>query len=217
MAERLDTADDYGRSEGCFIDHRSPPFCFEDYVAGLQETKEPVDANGLISVSDLQPGILPNPTIRIDDLDQTDTEESILLELQSDPMSQQRSNYLRNVSDLLHRCYVPLEVVQLDSDPDIDVADYLSIVSDRSNPDLVKQWLPFCPIRHDKGEGLDYPPHSNRFRCLLLRELEIERITVPEAALNICQLIETDLKAEFDVKLPRNGNVSHEVPRTIRH
>jgi hypothetical protein len=52
--DAYESADAYGRNEGCFLNHRGPPFSVRDHIGGIQHTFPPEDFQDLISQSGLE-------------------------------------------------------------------------------------------------------------------------------------------------------------------
>ena len=82
----------------------------------------------------------------------------------------------------LRELNLPLELVELDSDLQADMGSYREEINSRYSCDLSSQWLPMSSVRVDKNEGLSFPASFEKFRSLLLREIELEGIPTPDPA-----------------------------------
>lgn len=178
-----ETADVYGRREECFRDFRGKPFRFQDCVQDIQLLSDPADAQGLILQPGLQSARLPNPSIDPDTFDCVDANARALEYCGSPERCTEEFSPFFSTTALLKDLQLPLELVDLDSNPADDLREYLNTVHERSYCNAFEQWLPLSPTRDDKGEGLMFPPKSGKLHSLLLRELDCERICVTQEAL----------------------------------
>lgn len=177
------SADVYGRREECFHDFQDKPFRFQDCVEGIQLLSDPVDAQGLILQPGLQTARLPNPSIGPDTFDCEDTNTRALEYCGSPEKCTGEFSPFFSITALLEDLQLPLELIELDSNPADDMREYLNTVYARSSCDPFEQWLPLSPTRDDKDEGLLFPPKLGRLRSLLLRELDCESISITQEAL----------------------------------
>lgn len=176
--DRHDTADAYGREEGCFQDYRKGPFCFQNYIADFQDTCEPVDAQGLVTQFGLQPALLPNPSIEVGEIELEGADDAIMESKEIPASSAIQTPSFWASTSFYKELQLPLEVPDLGSDPKEDLKDYLHAVARRLSSNVFDQWLPLSPTRDSKDEGLSLPPRSDRLHALLERELNTERISV---------------------------------------
>lgn len=195
-----DTAAVYGRREGCFRDFQKKPFRFHDCAKGVRLLSDLVDSHGLIPQSGLQSTRLPNPSIDFDTFDFFPDTERRVHELCGSPQrcTQELSPFFSTTA-ILKDLRLPLELIELSSDPVYDMSEYLNTVHAASFCNAFDQWLPLSPTREDKNEGLSFPPNSGRLRSMLLRELDRERVSAAQGALDLEREAQDSELEPFDV------------------
>ncbi len=170
-----DTADAYGRREGCFLDSQQQ--LFSDCLRGIQETYHNNDEESTLHQPKLRAARLPIPTIKPDGF--KTSEESIDLlnaVIEPDPEIGTTEFPICSTTSLLRDLQLPLEVIDLGPDPIQDLKEYTNIVNSRLYPNALQQWLPISPTDDERDEGMCFPMETAKLRSLLVRELELERI-----------------------------------------
>lgn len=177
--EYEETADAYARHEGCFQSHQRRPFRFRDAIKDMRLSLQPTDAHGLVHQSGLNAVCLPDPVIDTDEFYLASTEQA--LDSSCDPIDQTSRFFL--LADHLKELQLPLELVQLDSDPAEDETEYLETIISRRTCNMSQQWLPLTPMNDRWDEGLQFPPGSGKLHSLLLREIDREKVSVSQQSL----------------------------------
>ena len=202
-----ETPDGYGRREECFRDFQANPFRFQDCVEGIQLLSDPVDAQGLILQPGLQTARLPNPSIEPDTLDCADTDTRALEYCGSPERCTGEVSPFFSITALLKDLQLPLELIELDSNPADDMREYLNTVYARLSCNPFEQWLPLSPTRDGKDEGLLFPPKSGRLRSLLLRELDCESVSITWEALALEREAQAPELADQDLSSIMSSNI----------
>jgi hypothetical protein len=184
-ATRSDAAAVYGRRERCFQDFQKKPFRFRDCARGVQLLSDLVDTHGLIHQSGLPSARLPNPSVDFDTFDFPETEHKGHELCDSPQRCFPAHSPFFSTTAILQDLHLPLELIELSSDPVGDMSEYLNTVHAAYFCNAFDQWLPLSPTREDKNEGLSFPPNSGRLRSMLLRELDRERISATQGALDL--------------------------------
>lgn len=173
-----ETADEYGRREKCFYNHRRAPFRFKDSVRFIQKTSKSARSDELIH----QDGLVDMPL---------PYSETCLDSEQLDPPPSGRyliSNQDELPSNLWHLpfhlkgLHLPKETLDLGFDITQEIRQYTLDIHLKRNCTLASVWLPLCSTDVEKDEGLAFPSSSSRWQSLALRELESEAIDVSEEA-----------------------------------
>ncbi|KAL7819856.1 hypothetical protein V8C26DRAFT_419515 [Trichoderma gracile] len=171
--ERIETADEYGRREKCFINHRRHPFTFQSHLSSIQSTKEAVEKDGLVAQAGLRTAALPKPQSTEEILEQDECHSNDLERFLEESPSKPSLSYSGNpLTDL----YLPVGELDLGSCPEKDLQGYLQ-----------QQWLPLSQIRTERDEGLDFPHELERLWAQLHREYDVDRPILSEAAANLYQ------------------------------
>lgn len=168
------SAQTYGRNEGCLVDYCGPPFRFQDHLRLIQDTYSPTVSHDLISQSGLEALDLSDYVIDPSKFDAGQT-----LDLCASYDINQNADI---PSSLTKQVPLPLETPMLKSDPADDLRLYLRDVQRTRSCDMVDQWLPLSPTRDKRDEGLVFPESTSRFRLLLYRELDRESISTSRGA-----------------------------------
>lgn len=207
--ERTETADEYGRRENCFINHRRHPFTSQTYIEDLKRTKETTEADGLVAEPGLQTAVLPNAQLPEEVFDEHQHHRKNLEKFLQDtpgPFS------LSTNGPLTQELLIPVEELDLGYCLDHDVQDYLRLVSAKRHGNPLKQWLPLISTRSKRDEGLDFPPDINRLWALLHREIARDRPIISDTAANLVRqqhkLLSTSEYQELLRKQARIGLVS---------
>ncbi|PTB76294.1 hypothetical protein M440DRAFT_1377260 [Trichoderma longibrachiatum ATCC 18648] len=177
--ERIETADEYGRREKCFTNHRRHPFTFSSHIPGIKSTKQDVEKDGLVAQQGLRTAALPNPQSTEDILDQDQCHSEHLERfLQESPLEPSLAFSSNAFKDL----YVPVDELDLGSCPEKDLQEYLQEVRTRRNRNPSEEWLPLIHTRTVRDEGLSFPPEMNRLWAQLNGELEVDKPVLSDAA-----------------------------------
>lgn len=208
-----ESADSYGRFEGCFRDHRDRPFRFKDQIRSIRHACEETDAQGLVVQTGLVAASLPNSTINLD--------AGAIPDLYAFYESSYDSNIgLKSAepwypSSWAQELQLPLETPVLATNPADDVRLYLAAVKEKQSSDIIDKWLPLSTTRDDKDEGLAFPQSSARFQSLLYREFDHECVSTSKDALvlveevqNICRPLTPEDRLPPFHKLYVSGRVS---------
>lgn len=182
-----ESADAYGRYEGCFLDHRGRPFRFQDHISVIQNTCSPTATQDLTFRSGLEALDLPNPIIDPATFD-TSSVSQICSRYDPDqaaetpPKPQGPWFSLLSADQLL-----PLEVPILKSDPADDLRLYLHDIQEKRSCNMADQWLPLSPTRDAMDEGLLFPEGTYRLQGLLYREIDRECMSTSRGALALVE------------------------------
>lgn len=180
--ERTETADEYGRREKCFRNHRRHPFTFQSHVTDIQSTRETTEADGIVSQLGLKMVPLPNPQLTGDVFDQHQHHRENLEKLLHDSPSKISLSATNNFTKEL---LFPVGELDLGSCHESDVQEYLRQVHTKRYSDPFKQWIPFACTRPDRDESLSFPPGLTLLWKLIHRELDTDNPTVSEDAVNL--------------------------------
>lgn len=189
---QAETADEYGRREDCFRDYRQHPFTFESHLADLQSTKEATERDGLVSQPGLKTGVLPNPQIAEEVLDQHQRHRKNAERLLHDsPPGLTLPAAKLHIKELL----VPVEDLDLGFCPERDLQKYSSQVLAKRYGNPFKQWLPLASMRRERDETLDFPPVLNSLRAQILRKIEIDKPTISDVAAELVRNVDKSITA----------------------
>ncbi|KAH0526628.1 hypothetical protein TsFJ059_009929 [Trichoderma semiorbis] len=180
--ERTETADEYGRREKCFRNHRRHPFTFQSHVTDIQSTRETAEADGFVSQLGLKMVPLPNPQLTGDVFDQHQHHRENLEKLLHDSPSRISLSAPNNFTKEL---LFPVGELDLGSCHENDVQEYLRQVHTKRYSDPFKQWIPLAYTRPDRDESLSFPPGLTLLWELLHRELDTDKPTLSEDAVNL--------------------------------
>ena len=173
-ANEAETADQYGRLECCFSDHRKPPFCFHHHLPDLRQSAWLGGQNCLIDEPGLTTSHLRVSETQFDSIDDFPdiSDYSSLLETHSSSTSSSLLN-----TTVIQDLKLPAEELVLPSNPKLDLSNYYHDIAATRELRLSDQWLPLCRLQDEKDEGLQFPLKSGRLRLLLLRELDRETVS----------------------------------------
>ncbi|PTB66903.1 hypothetical protein BBK36DRAFT_160476 [Trichoderma citrinoviride] len=177
--ERIETADEYGRREKCFINHRRHPYTFQSHIPSIQSTKQVTGKDGLVAQHGLRIAALPNPRLCEDIFDQDQCHSKDLERFLQDSPSKLSLSYS---GDLLKDLYVPVDELDLGSSPENDLQEYLQDVRAKRNRNPFRQWLPLAHTRTERDEGFNFPPEMERLWAQLNRELDVDKPVLSDAA-----------------------------------
>ncbi|KAL7960363.1 hypothetical protein V8C34DRAFT_276953 [Trichoderma compactum] len=180
--ERTETADEYGRRENCFRNHRRHPFTFHSHVTDIQNTKETAEKDGFVSLPGLKMVPLPNPQLTGDVFDQRQHHRENLEKLLHDSPSKIS---LSATNSFTKELSFPVGELDLGSCHESDLQEYLRQVHTKRYSDPFKQWIPFACTRPDRDESLTFPPGLTWLWELLHRELDKDQPILSEAATNL--------------------------------
>ncbi|KAM6486021.1 hypothetical protein HDV62DRAFT_265709 [Trichoderma sp. SZMC 28011] len=180
--ERTETADEYGRREKCFRNHRRHPFTFQSHVTDIQSTRETTEADGFVSQLGLKMVPLPNPQLTGDVFDQHQHHRENLEKLLHDSPSRIS---LSATNEFTKELFLPVGELDLGSCHESDVQEYLRQVNTKRYSDPFKQWIPFTCTRPDRDESLNFPPGLTLLWKLLHRELDADKPTLSKDAVNL--------------------------------
>ncbi|KAJ4855020.1 uncharacterized protein T069G_10578 [Trichoderma breve] len=180
--ERTETADEYGRREKCFRNHRRHPFTFQSHVTDIQSTRETTEADGFVSQPGLKMVPLPNPQLTGEVFDQHQHHRENLEKLLHDSPSKISLSATNNFTKEL---FLPVGELDLGSCHESDVREYLRQVHTKRYSDPLKQWIPFTCTRPDRDESLKFPPGLTLLWKLLHRELDTDKPTLSKDAVNL--------------------------------
>jgi hypothetical protein len=169
-SNELETADEYGRYEGCFRDHRAAPFRLSYHLPHLQQTLLPKDADGFVRQECLHRGRITAQPV----------------DFRQDCIAYSSNIFLCSLSESVNNLeplWLPLSTKRLKltsddldigSDPSVDYKYHLRGIAAKCSTDLRNQWLPLISVRTDNDEGLEFPPNAARLRLLMQREVDRE-------------------------------------------
>ncbi|KAK4085199.1 uncharacterized protein Triagg1_189 [Trichoderma aggressivum f. europaeum] len=180
--ERTETADEYGRRENCFKNHRRHPFTFQSHVTDIQSARETAEKDGFVSQPGLKMVPLPNPQLTGDVFDQHQHHRENLEKLLHDSPSKIS---LSASNSLTKELLFPVGELDLGSCHESDLQEYLDQVHTKRYSDPFKQWIPFACTRPDKDESISFPPGLTWLWELLHRELDKDAPDLSEAAANL--------------------------------
>lgn len=190
--EQVETADEYGRREDCFRDYRQYPFIFQSNLLDLQSTKEATETDGLVSQLGLKAGVLPNPHIAEDVLDQHQRHRKNAERLLHD--SPPRLS-LPVANSHIKECLIPVDDLDLGSCLESDLQDYLCLVWAKRYGNPFEQWLPLASTRPERDESLDFPPTLNRLWAQIYREFEIDKPEITAVAADLAREVDRSITA----------------------
>ncbi|KAL7911884.1 hypothetical protein GGI35DRAFT_491975 [Trichoderma velutinum] len=180
--ERTETADEYGRRENCFRNHRRHPLTFQSLVTDIQNTREAAEKDGFVAQPGLKMVPLPSPQLTGDVFDQYQHyRENLETFLHDSPSKTSLSAANNFTKELL----IPVEELDLGSCPEGDLQEYIRQVHTKRYSDPFKQWLPFAYTRPDRDESLSFPPGLTRLWGLLHREFDMDETLLSDAAANL--------------------------------
>ncbi|KAL7924318.1 hypothetical protein ACQKWADRAFT_286436 [Trichoderma austrokoningii] len=203
--EQAETADEYGRREDCFRNHRQHPFTFQSFLTDLQSTKEATERDGLVPQLGLKTGVLPNPQIAEEVLDQHQRHrENAKRLLRDSPPGFILPAAKSHIKELL----VPVDDLDLGSCPKHDLEKYICPVLAKRYDNPFKQWLPLASMRRERDETLDFPPVLNRLRAQILRKIEIDKPAISDAAAELVRNVDKSITAsEFQDLIKRQTEI----------
>lgn len=189
---QAETADEYGRREGCLRNYRQHPFTFQSYLTDLQSTKEATERDGLVSQPGLKAGVLPNPQIAEEVLDQHQRHRKNAERLLHDsPPGFSLPAANSHIKELL----IPVDDLDLGSCLQHDLQDYLRPVWAKRYGNPLEQWLPLASTRPERDESLDFPPVLDRLRAQIHREIETDKPIISDVAAELVQKVDNSLTA----------------------
>lgn len=166
-----ESAAEYGRHEGCFVDHQLGPFSAKHLLA--RECNDEAQTESLlISAADLRPANLPQPRICYDVWDDADDTSHIYL-TESPTVD---LPLLWNPLSTCQELKLPCNEIDLGTDSVRDTEILKRDLEFWTHIDISKAWLPFCGTKPGSDGGLSFPSSSERLRQLLIRELDRETI-----------------------------------------
>lgn len=189
---QAESADEYGRREDCFRNYRDHPFTFQSYLTDLQNTKEVTERNGLVSQPGLKAGVLPNPQIAEEVLDQDQHHRMNAERLLRDSPP---GYGIPAASSHIKKLFVPVEDLDLGSCPKHDLQDYLCPVWAKRYDNPFQQWLPLATTRTDRDESLHFPPVLSRLQSQICREIEIDKPMISDAAAELVRKVDKPITA----------------------
>ncbi|KAM0463082.1 hypothetical protein ACHAPV_003208 [Trichoderma viride] len=189
---QAETADEYGRRKDCFRNYREHPFTFQSYLTDLQSTKEVTGRDGLVSQPGLKAGVLPNPQIAAELLDQDQHHRKNAERLLYDSPP---SYFLPAANSHIKELFVPVEDLDLGSCPKHDLQNYLCPVWAKRYDNPFEQWLPLASTRTDRDESLDFPPVLSRLRAQICREIETDKPIISDAAAELVRKVDKPITA----------------------
>lgn len=196
-----ETADEYGRREGCFRNYREHPFTFQSYLTDLQSTKEATEKDGLVPQPGLKAGVLPNPQIAEEVLDQDEHHRKNAERLLCDSTP---GYFLSATNSRIKQLFIPVKDLDLGSCPRRDLQNYLSSVWAKRYDSPFQQWLPLASTRTDRDESLEFPSLLNRLRAQICREIEIDRPIVSDVAAELVRHVgEPTAASEYQHSIKR--------------
>jgi hypothetical protein len=166
-----ESAAEYGRYEGCFVDHQLEPFSVKYLLARECNDEAPTESL-LMSGADLRPAKLPQPKIRYDVWENADAVSQIYLT--ESPTA--KLPLLWNPLAMCQELKLPCSEIDLGSDCVHDTETLKRDLAIWTRIDISKAWLPLCGTKPGSDGGLSFPSSSERLRQLLIRELERETI-----------------------------------------
>lgn len=163
----------YGQREGCFSNHREPPFDFSTCTTLLPAYPQKTNANGLISQDGLRLATLPRPKIdlELDSLDLNNGHKKYVI-----PSCDSLGPIAYDGIGISDQRGSALELPLLTSNAKIDLRNYLDEVQSKRCADIEGIWLPLISLAVEKDEGLEFPKYSERVQLLMQREVENETI-----------------------------------------
>ncbi|PNP59284.1 hypothetical protein THARTR1_01030 [Trichoderma harzianum] len=180
--ERTETADEYGRRENCFRNHRRHPFTFQSHVTDIQSTKETAEKDGFVSQPGLKMVPLPNPQLAGDVFDQHQHHRENLEKLLHDSPSKISVSATKIFTKEL---LFPVGELDLGSSHENDLQEYLRQVDTKRYSDPFKQWIPFACTRPDRDESLSFPPGLTWLWEILHRELDTDKPELSDPATDL--------------------------------
>lgn len=166
----------YGHSVGCFRDYlRYYPSSLLDGLEAHPSSTEHKDIYGLIHQDGLPQLTIPKFRIEHDETVPDSTRRYPIADLATEEGSSASSPQLFRTLEL-RNLHLPLELIQLETDPQADLKTYREQIHRQQSCDLTSHWLPLCSVRTDRDEGVTFPPRYERFRSLLLKELNNEKL-----------------------------------------
>jgi hypothetical protein len=164
-----ETADEYGRAEGCFVDHHAAPFDPDYLLSRMRSPSGPVKTPAIIPQAGLRSAKLPHTTFQPDVLEFSEQHLQVLLGSRSPAP-------LWHPLSTPHSLKLPIEEIALGAEPHADVKAHKEELGKWDGLDLTSIWLPLAPTRAHSEEGLHFGRNHERKRGLLIRELERETI-----------------------------------------
>ncbi|EHK49794.1 hypothetical protein TRIATDRAFT_162407, partial [Trichoderma atroviride IMI 206040] len=189
---QAETPDEYGRREDCFRNSRQHPFTFQSYLTDLQSTKEATERDGLVSQPGLKAGVLPNPQIAEEVLDQ---DQHHRLNAENLLRNSPPAYFLPSASSHIKELFIPVEDLDLGSCPKHDLQDYICPVLAKRYDNPFEQWLPLASTRTDRDESLGFPPVLNRLWAQICREIETDKPITSDAAAELVRKIDKPITA----------------------
>lgn len=178
-----ETADEYGRAEDCFVDFRAAPFHPSLLLARMQPSARAAKDPVIIPQAGLRSAKLPHTSIQPDVLDYPQAAMGALLGYRQTCAIAP----LQHPVSMLHRLMLPLDDIDVGSDPFSDMEAYREALSKWYNPDLGSIWLPIVSIDRRSEEGLHFSELCEKKRGLLVRELERESVHVSNSQQKLCE------------------------------
>ncbi|KAL6690010.1 hypothetical protein J3F84DRAFT_405432 [Trichoderma pleuroticola] len=180
--ERTETADEYGRRENCFRNHRRHPFTFQSHMTDIQSTKETAEKDGFVSQPGLKMVPLPNPQLAGDVFDQHQHHRENLEKLLHDSPSKFSVSATKIFTKEL---LFPVGELDLGSSHENDLQEYLRQIDTKRYSDPFKQWIPFACTRPDRDESLSFPPGITWLWEILHRELDTDKPELSDPATDL--------------------------------
>jgi hypothetical protein len=192
LIRQAETADEYGRREDCFRNYRQHPFTFQSQLKDLQSTRESTERGGLVSQPGLKAGVLPNPQIAEEVLDQHHRYRKSAERLLRDSPP---GGFLPASNSHIKELFIPLDDFDLGSCPKHDLQDYLRPVWAKRYGNPFEQWLPLASTRTDRDESLVFPPVLNRLRAQIYREFETDKPIISDVAAELVRELDKSTSA----------------------
>ena len=164
-----ETAIEYGRAEGCLVDHRryfSPTRCLGELKTLASRPHTP----GVIEV----PGL---PLFNLPAVDGLFDDENVQVNSHTDTWLTTPATPLASSQHIpmLRELQTHIEAPDLGSCAAVDMEQHSQEDSLKSACDFSMYWIPLAPVNEDHDEGMKFPPQTERLHKQLLMELERQK------------------------------------------
>lgn len=167
-----ETADEYGRAEGCFQDHSGYPFDFKTCCRLVSSCAAQREVESLIEEARTSNIEVPNVELSIGDLDDAaQAQYGALARLPTDE-ERRRVSYPRYSRVRERNLY--LEVPLMETTPLSDTSELVEEVNKKRNADWTRQWLPLYSFKANRDESMEFPPYIDRLPTLI--DMEINKM-----------------------------------------
>lgn len=167
-----ETADEYGRAEGCFQDYQGEPFNFKTCCRLLSTRTEQIEMGRLINEAQKFDIGIPEVELSLGNMDDAAKAQYEAMARLSTDEERLRVAYPRYSRVRERNLYLELPIIEDTQYSDLD--ELSKEVNAKRNADWKRQWLPLCSFKANRDEAMEFPPYIDRLPILI--DMEINKM-----------------------------------------